>query len=203
MIKGVLKGSLVAALAALVFGAETLAFDLQALSKSLASAQLTTGHFVQERELTGFPKPMRTEGVYFLDLKKGIVWETLKPFANTLIFSEKGIKRINKHGAQVISAQDIPYLKTVNALMLSLFSAQTASLNKDFDILLEGSSARWSMTLVPKKTSALATVFNSLEITGAASPQSIKMVNRQNETTRLQLSGQEKLTRWPDRLEPL
>ena len=203
MIKGVLKGSLVAALAALVFGAETLAFDLQALSKSLASAQLTTGHFVQERELTGFPKPMRTEGVYFLDLKKGIVWETLKPFANTLIFSEKGIKRINKHGAQVISAQDIPYLKTVNALMLSLFSAQTESLNKDFDILLEGSSAHWSMTLVPKKTSALATVFNSLEITGAASPQSIKMVNRQNETTRLQLSGQEKLTRWPDRLEPL
>lgn len=203
MIKGVLKGSLVAALAALVFGAESLAFDLQALSKSLASAQLTTGHFVQERELTGFPKPMRTEGVYFLDLKKGIVWETLKPFANTLIFSEKGIKRINKHGAQVISAQDIPYLKTVNALMLSLFSAQTESLNKDFDILLEGSSARWSMTLVPKKTSALATVFNSLEITGAASPQSIKMVNRQNETTRLQLSGQEKLTRWPDRLEPL
>lgn len=203
MIKGVLKGSLVAALAALVFGAETLAFDLQALSKSLASAQLTTGHFVQERELTGFPKPMRTEGVYFLDLKKGIVWETLKPFANTLIFSEKGIKRINKHGAQVISAQDIPYLKTVNALMLSLFSAQTESLNKDFDILLEGWSARWSMTLVPKKTSALATVFNSLEITGAALPQSIKMVNRQNETTRLQLSGQEKLTRWPDRLEPL
>mgnify|MGYP000302788918 FL=1 len=203
MIKGVLKGSLVAALAALVFGAETLAFDLQALSKGLASAQLTTGHFVQERELTGFPKPMRTEGVYFLDLKKGIVWETLKPFANTLIFSEKGIKRINKHGAQVISAQDIPYLKTVNALMLSLFSAQTEGLNKDFDILLKGSSARWSMTLVPKKTSALATVFNSLEITGAASPQSIKMVNRQNETTRLQLSGQEKLTRWPDRLEPL
>lgn len=203
MIKGVLKGSLVAALAALVFGAETLAFDLQALSKSLASAQLTTGHFVQERELTGFPKPMRTEGVYFLDLKKGIVWETLKPFANTLIFSEKGIKRINKHGAQVISAQDIPYLKTVNALMLSLFSAQTEGLNKDFDILLKGSSARWSMTLVPKKTSALATVFNSLEITGVASPQSIKMVNRQNETTRLQLSGQEKLTRWPDRLEPL
>lgn len=203
MIKGVLKGSLVAALAALVFGAETLAFDLQALSKSLASAQLTTGHFVQERELTGFPKPMRTEGVYFLDLKKGIVWETLKPFANTLIFSEKGIKRINKHGAQVISAQDIPYLKTVNALMLSLFSAQTEGLNKDFDILLKGSSARWSMTLVPKKTSALATVFNSLEITGAASPQSIKMVNRQNETTRLQLSGQEKLTRWPDRLGPL
>lgn len=203
MIKGVLKGSLVAALAASVFGAETLAFDLQALSKSLASAQLTTGHFVQERELIGFPKPMRTEGVYFLDLKKGIVWETLKPFANTLIFSEKGIKRINKHGAQVISAQDIPYLKTVNALMLSLFSAQTEGLNKDFDILLEGSSARWSMTLVPKKTSALATVFNSLEITGAASPQSIKMVNRQNETTRLQLSGQEKLTRWPDRLEPL
>lgn len=203
MIKGVLKGSLVAALAASVFGAETLAFDLQALSKSLASAQLTTGHFVQERELTGFPKPMRTEGVYFLDLKKGIVWETLKPFANTLIFSEKGIKRINKHGAQVISAQDIPYLKTVNALMLSLFSAQTEGLNKDFDILLEGSSARWSMKLVPKKTSALATVFNSLEITGAASPQSIKMVNRQNETTRLQLSRQEKLTRWPDRLEPL
>lgn len=203
MIKGVLKGSLVAALAALVFGAETLAFDLQALSKGLASAQLTTGHFVQERELTGFPKPMRTEGVYFLDLKKGIVWETLKPFANTLIFSEKGIKRINKHGAQVISAQDIPYLKTVNALMLSLFSAQTEGLNKDFDILLKGSSAHWTMTLVPKKTSALATVFNSLEITGAASPQSIKMVNRQNETTRLQLSGQEKLTRWPDRLEPL
>ena len=164
---------------------------------------LTTGHFVQERELTGFPKPMRTEGVYFLDLKKGIVWETLKPFANTMIFSEKGIKSVNKHGTQVISAQDIPYLKTVNALMLALFSAQTERLDKDFDIHLKGSSAHWTMTLVPKKTSALANVFKTMEITGAASPQSIIMLNRQNETTHLQLSKQEKLTRWPDRLEPL
>lgn len=203
MIKSVLKGSLVAALGTVIFSAETLAFDLQTLSKSLGSAQLTTGHFVQERELTGFPKPMRTEGVYFLDLKKGIVWETLKPFANTMIFSEKGIKSVNKHGTQVISAQDIPYLKTVNALMLALFSAQTERLDKDFDIHLKGSSAHWTMTLVPKKTSALATVFKTMEITGAASPESIKMVNRQNETTRLQLSKQEKLTRWPDRLEPL
>lgn len=203
MIKSVLKGSLVAALGTVIFSAETLAFDLQTLSKSLGSAQLTTGHFVQERELTGFPKPMRTEGVYFLDLKKGIVWETLKPFANTMIFSEKGIKSVNKHGTQVISAQDIPYLKTVNALMLALFSAQTERLDKDFDILLKGSSAHWTMTLVPKKTSALATVFKTMEITGAASPQSIIMLNRQNETTHLQLSKQEKLTRWPDRLEPL
>lgn len=89
MIKSILKGSLMAALGTVIFSAEALAFDLQTLSKSLGSAQLTTGHFVQERELTGFPKPMRTEGVYFLDLKKGIVWETLKPFANTMIFSEK------------------------------------------------------------------------------------------------------------------
>ena len=203
MIKSILKGSLVAALGTVIFSAEALAFDLQTLSKSLGSAQLTTGHFVQERELTGFPKPMRTEGVYFLDLKKGIVWETVKPFANTMIFSEKGIKSVNKQGAQVISAQDIPYLKTVNALMLSLFSAQTERLDKDFDIHLKGSSAHWTMTLVPKKRSALATVFKTMEITGAASPESIKMVNRQNETTRLQLSKQEKLTRWPDRLEPL
>ena len=192
-----------AALGTVIFSAEALAFDLQTLSKSLGSAQLTTGHFVQERELTGFPKPMRTEGVYFLDLKKGIVWETLKPFANTMIFSEKGIKSVNKHGTQVISAQDIPYLKTVNALMLALFSAQAERLNKDFDIHLKGSSAHWTMRLVPKKTSALATVFKTMEITGAASPESIKMVNRQNETTRLQLSKQEKLTQWPDRLEPL
>lgn len=203
MIKSVLKGSLVAALGTVIFSAEALAFDLQTLSKSLGSAQLTTGHFVQERELTGFPKPMRTEGVYFLDLKKGIVWETVKPFANTMIFSEKGIKSVNKHGTQVISAQDIPYLKTVNALMLALFSAQAERLNKDFDIHLKGSSAHWTMRLVPKKTSALATVFKTMEITGAASPQSIIMLNQQNETTRLQLSKQEKLNRWPDRLEPL
>ena len=60
MIKSVLKASLMAALGTVIFSAETLAFDLQTLSKSLGSAQLTTGHFVQERELTGFPKPMCT-----------------------------------------------------------------------------------------------------------------------------------------------
>ena len=87
--------------------------------------------------------------------------------------------------------------------MLSLFTAQAERLNKDFDVHLKGSSAHWTMTLVPKKTSALASVFKTLKITGAASPESIKMVNRQNETTRLQLSKQEKLNQWPDRLEPL
>lgn len=142
--------------------------------KVWAARNCQPGHFVQERELAGFPKPMRTEGVYFLDLKKGIVWETLKPFANTMIFSEKGIKSVNKHGAQVISAQDIPYLKTVNALMLSLFSAQTERLDKDFDILLKGSSAHWTMTLVPKKTSALASVFKTLKITAPPLPRASK-----------------------------
>ena len=196
MIKSVLKGSLVAALGTVIFSAETLAFDLQTLSKSLGSAQLSTGHFVQERELAGFPKPMRTEGENHHHHCKG---SCKGPVASPchLILNQASYQY------DLISAQDIPYLKTVNALMLSLFSAQTERLDKDFDILLKGSSAHWTMTLVPKKTSALASVFKTLKITGAASPESIKMVNRQNETTRLQLSKQEKLTRWPDRLEPL
>lgn len=203
MISNVARGIWSIAIGLSALSADACAFDLQTLSQTLSNSQLSTGHFVQERQLEGFPKPLRTEGVYFLDLKKGIVWETVKPFANTIIFSENGVKNINKNSSRVIPAKDIPYLETVNSLILALFSAQTQTLEKDFEIRLKGSPSHWTMTLISKQTSVLTTVFKEMEVSGGKTPETIKIINRQNETTSLYLSNQKKLFHWPDRLEPL
>ena len=183
--------------------ASALALTLEDLSQKFNQKVLSTGRFVQERELAGFPKPMRTEGVYFLNQKKGIVWVTQKPFAHTLMFSDKGIRTKSEYSDSSLSASDIPYLKTVNKLMLAILGADTKRLSEDFEVKLSGTAVNWTMTLVTRGDSPMSAAFSAMTVTGSDMPKTIEMKTRQNETTRLTLSDQKLLKAWPEGIDPL
>lgn len=187
----------------LMISTAAYSFDLKDLSQTIYLPPISSGNFIQERELSGFPKPLRSEGIYFLDIQKGIIWETKKPFPNTLIFSGQGIKTLNAHSTEAISTKDIPYLKTINTLMLSVFSAKLETLKKHFYIELRGSANDWTMRLVPLNGSSLSRVLFSIEISGSKTPKTIKIINHQNEKTTLNLFSQKRLEAWPEGLDPL
>ena len=203
MIRRVIASTLTALCISGMTGTSVFALELEDLSQTFAKQTLSTGRFVQERELAGFPKPMRTEGVYYLNLKKGIVWVTKKPFAHTMIFSDAGIRTQSEYSDSSLSSRDIPYLKTVNELMLAILGADTGRLSRDFEVKLTGSPDHWTMTLVTRKDSSLNVAFSSMTVSGSDMPKVIEMTSRQNETTRLTLSSQKALKTWPKGIDPL
>lgn len=177
------------------------AFDLDALSELLSQNQFVSGRFIQEKTLSGFPKPMRTEGRFYLDLNRGIVWVTEKPFANTLIFSDSGLRSKSQYATSQLSAQDIPYLKTVNELILGMLAGQTERLNKDFEMKLTGSARHWTLHLTPRQSSPVGTLFSSMKIEGRERPESIRLESTRKEITEIQLTGQQTMNKWPDEVE--
>ena len=177
------------------------ALDLAELSELLSQDRLVSGHFIQEKTLSGFPKPMRTEGSFYLDLDRGIVWVTEKPFANTIIFSEDGLRSKSQYATSRLSSQEIPYLKTVNELILGMLAGQTARLQADFEIKLSGNSDHWTMHLTPRQNSPVGALFNSMEIEGRDHPETIRLKSTRKELTLIQLSEQQAMKNWPKEVE--
>ena len=179
------------------------AFGLDELSAALTQSPMSTGRFVQEKELSGFPKPMRTEGIYYLDVHKGIVWETRKPFMSTMVFSKQGLNIRTAQGEKSLSAKEIPYLKTINEIIVSVLSARMDALKSDFEIRLAGDRRQWTITLVTRPESALKAAFNTMRIEGDRVARTITMQNAKNEKTVLYLSEQKAMAKWPKHLDSL
>lgn len=191
------------AVAILAFSATCTAFalNLDELSELLSKDSMVGGRFIQEKTLSGFPKPMRTEGSFYLDLDRGIVWVTEKPFANTIIFSEDGLRSKSQYATSRLSSQEIPYLKTVNELILGMLAGQTARLQADFEIELSGNSDHWAMHLTPRQNSPVGALFNSMEIEGRDRPETIRLETTRKELTLIQLSKQQAMKNWPKEVE--
>lgn len=179
------------------------AFGLDELSAALTQSPMSTGRFVQEKELSGFPKPMRTEGIYYLDVHKGIVWETLKPFMSTMVFSKQGLNIRTAQGEKSLSAKEIPYLKTINEIIVSVLSARMDALKSDFEIRLAGDQRQWTITLITRPESSLKAAFNTMRIEGDSVARTITMQNAKNEKTVLYLSEQKAMAKWPKHLDSL
>ena len=177
------------------------ALDLAELSALLSQDQLVCGRFIQEKTLSGFPKPMRTEGRFYLDLNRGIVWVTEKPFANTIIFSDSGLRSKSQYAKSHLSAQEIPYLKTVNELILGMLAGQTARLQADFEIKLTGNTDHWAMHLTARPNSPVGALFESMGIEGRDRAETIRLNSTRKELTLIQLSEQQAMKNWPKEVE--
>ena len=53
----------------------------------LKSGEILRGHFVQDRQLAGFAKPLRTEGTFVLVPGRGLIWRALTPFQNNTVIT--------------------------------------------------------------------------------------------------------------------
>ncbi len=120
-----------------------------AAPQTLAAGQILRGHFVQDRILAGFAKPLRSEGTFVLVPGKGLIWRGEKPFPNTTIISPDGILQLaNGQEAMRLPASRLPGLSHLYEVLGAAVSGNIKPLQQTFTVKQTGGTT-WHIVLTP------------------------------------------------------
>jgi hypothetical protein len=105
---------------------------------------------VQERQLTGFTKPLRSEGSFVLVPGRGLIWRGEKPFPNTTIITSDGIlQTANGQEAMRLPASRLPGLSQLYEVLGAAVSGNIKPLQQTFAVTQSGDDAGWRIELKP------------------------------------------------------
>ena len=173
-------------LAALPLGA--LAASLDEVARRLTSAALQRGRFEQEKHLSGFAKPLKSQGDYLLVRGRGVIWRTATPFASQLVLTQDAIA--GSDGMRLEASKE-PGVRVVTTLMLALLDGDLRQLGQHFDMHLELKAATaWKAQLKPK-AAGLAKLFSGIEIEGDRQLRRIQLNEAQGDRTLIRFDEQQ------------
>lgn len=130
-------------------------------------APVVRGGFEQLKTVKGFKQPLRSSGDFVVARGKGIVWHVLRPFESTLVVRPDSLQSRGSDGKLTLQmrAQDEPVLRTVNAMLFAVMSANLAELAQHFEVTGQVAAKDWSLHLVPRDPT-LAQWLSAVELKG-------------------------------------
>lgn len=143
-------------------------FDLAALSAQLARNKSGQARFTEERFVSGFDGPLRASGVLSFVAPDRFTRQTLEPVVEMMTVEGNTITLRRSGRSRQMAMDAVPELAALIAAIRGTFTGDAATLEKHFQVRLEGSLARWMLTLVPRDA-RLATQVRELQIAGLAS----------------------------------
>jgi hypothetical protein len=124
-------GALVAAAAAAAPAAAPATLD--ALERQLAAVPTTRAQFAQVRKIKGMVRPLRSSGHFIASREHGLWWRQEKPFGLTLVLDAKRMSQtLDGQPPEIITAEKQPQLFQFNHLLIAIFKADRAALEKSF-----------------------------------------------------------------------
>lgn len=157
----------------------------------LVQAPVLRGAFEQEKRLKGFRNPLRSQGDFLLARDRGIVWNTRKPFASTLLLGKDRLQTRQPDGRKqdVIAAGNSQALGVANSLMLALVGGNVDSLQESFDVRESvAADGSWSLALVPKR-GPLRKAFQRIELQGDRYVRRVQLIELRGDITDIRFSG--------------
>jgi hypothetical protein len=134
--------------------------------QTVAVGQVLRGHFVQDRHLQGFARPLRSEGSFVLVPGTGLIWRGEKPFANTTVITSGGIVQLaGDREAMRLPASQLPGLSRLYDVLGSALSGNIAPLRQTFAVEQKSDADQWRILLTPLQTSTAAQL-KSLTLAG-------------------------------------
>lgn len=139
-------------------------------------APVVRGEFEQLKTVKGFKQPLRSSGDFIVARGKGIVWHVLKPFESTLVVRPDSLQSRGSDGKLTtqMRAQDEPVLRTVNAMLFAVMSANLAELAQHFEVTGQVAPKGWSLRLVPRDPT-LAQWLSAVDLQGNQFVQEVKL----------------------------
>lgn len=157
--------------------AEPTAQELLAqVRQRVQDAPVVRGGFEQLKTVKGFKQPLRSGGDFIVARGKGIVWHVQKPFESTLVVRPDSLQSRGSDGKVTMQmrAQDEPVLRTVNAMLFAVMSANLAELAQHFDVAGRVDGKGWSLHLVPRDPT-LAQWLAAVDLQGNQFVQEVKL----------------------------
>ena len=150
---------------------------------NLAEKPIVKGNFEQEKHLNRLNRSLLSSGNFIIATKKGMVWETLKPFPSTMIMGNDFIMQLRPDGRKsVLSAQGNETFTQMADVISMVFSGQSQGLLKNFEVYFSGSVSNWNMGLLPKN-SVFATFILKITMGGGSAIGSIRLFEPGGDTT--------------------
>lgn len=119
-------------------------------SQFAAPSCVFSGVFSQRKNIVGLSEPLLSEGVFLSHCEKGIVWKTITPIEESLVFTRAGRRvRVEDGKSSILKT---PQSRILGELMNGLVAWQPDYINDNFDWHLNDAQAE-SIQLAPKKPS--------------------------------------------------
>jgi outer membrane lipoprotein-sorting protein len=161
--------------------------DLNLVRQRVAQVPVLRGDFEQEKQISGFKNPLRSQGHFLLARDKGVVWTTVKPFPSEVVLTRDRILSRQRDGSTrtEMDARQQPALRSVNLMMFALMSGDVESLSSRFNIQVQAQAKDgWRITLKPKP-GALARSFESIVLNGDRYVRQVEIAEANGDRTQL------------------
>jgi hypothetical protein len=158
----------------------------------LKSGEILRGHFVQDRQLAGFAKPLRTEGTFVLVPGRGLIWRALTPFQNNTVITPEGIfGQANGQETMRLPASRMPGLARLYDVIGGALSGNIAPLEQTFAVARSEVAGGWQLSLTPLHPDNLAVSgIKSLVVTGSRFVETIEIDKGGGDVDRLRFVDQ-------------
>lgn len=175
------------ALAILIVAPNTLRAQSDAalaqIQKMVARPPVMCGEFDQQKTLVGLKRPVRSTGRFCALTEKGVLWNTLTPFASTLRLSREEI--VQSQGDRVtsrLSAREEPTVGVISELLFSVLAGDFDRLRAGFKLEATALPTTWHAKLVPKE-SGMKRVISAIELNGSDFVRQITMIEASGDRT--------------------
>lgn len=165
---GKLGRVLVTLMAGLLISLPAFALDLATVAGLLAKNKAGEARFTEERYVGGLDGPLRAAGVLSFAAPDRFARVTTEPRAESM--TVEGNTLVLKRGGRTrqMALDAIPEVTALIEAVRGTLTGNAVTLERHFKVDVDGTPARWTLTLVPRDQ-RLATQVRELKITGLAS----------------------------------
>lgn len=158
----------------------------------LRPGETLTGHFVQERHLTGLAAPLRSEGRFVLAAGKGLVWHSEQPFDTAVVITPAGLLQlVDGKEVQRLPAARLPFLARLYDMLGGALGGDWGALARDFAVERNDGAAGWTIVLKPLHPDDLgAAPLQSITVSGGGFVDTIEIRRPNGDWDRLAFSDE-------------
>jgi outer membrane lipoprotein-sorting protein len=138
------------ALVALAAGAPALAaFDFDDLMATLAQRKTGEARFAEERFVSGLDRTLNYTGTLSFSAPDRLERQTVTPRRESFVVEGNQLTLQRGERVRRLPLDSVPELAAMAAAMRGTLSGDGSALRRHFKATVDGSAARWTLTLVP------------------------------------------------------
>jgi hypothetical protein len=159
------------------------------IQSMLAKPNVLCGRFDQSKQLTGFKKPLASNGRFCVVADKGVLWRTVQPFPSTLRLTRDEIVHLQgERVAMRLDAKQEPTVRMINSVLFALLAGDLSQLENLFEVDGSIHGNNWNATLKAREP-ALAKAIGVIQIEGDAYVKNIVISEASGDRTSIVFSG--------------
>jgi hypothetical protein len=140
-------------------------FDFPALMQAFAKTKSAEARFTERKIMSILKKPLESSGVLRYTAPDRLEKHTLQPADEVLLVERDQITLERAGRKRVFALGDYPALRALVESMRGTLAGDAATLTRFYETRIEGSEARWVLTLVPREA-RMSELVATIRLTG-------------------------------------